>query len=604
MFETNLKRMASSSSKDLKPKIPPLQLSKTKSLDEKTMFSFHTQGYSDLETKSHPLSISISELEAPSYSEEIKNLQNTVFSLKRDLDTQTELKERLEPQLKDAVYQRAWDLESQVEQLTSELMEAKQKLNSFKSGSSTDYIDYKLKLTQLREREKHLKVQFDQMQSEKESLKAKATELMSEKENISKEKQKFQDELLELKEQLYQREPKQTQEQTTQCSVSLSLEQVCTYTIAPKFENPSLFKKKLLAPNKNIQNSSEMSFELSKKSGKSTLAQSGENSPVSPKDLSQHIDEQIFIMKNQMENLYSQLENTDALHTPAVNKSIKKLKKKIDTLSTKKALLAAENTQEKLGSRKKPSPYSVKSYDLPLIRSLNLSLLEESQVKNFCSTTEREEAMELRKRIQSLENEKGIVEIIEIQKRLDSEKEKFDKKKDMLREKINKVNERTKQLAEKEKRLNEKQTYLEVREKKQQYHNQAIHEEWLRIDEKRQEVLKSQKQIEEEWKSILEHSGFESLGHISQARDSLKVHESFLDTLKLDLDKNELEPHESQELTTKKQEIEELYRKFKLDKKELNMEKLMLQREKREIEEARRELSCMLPSLKTNMTPK
>ncbi|CAG9330365.1 unnamed protein product [Blepharisma stoltei] len=181
------------------------------------------------------------------------------------------------------------------------------------------------------------------------------------------------------------------------------------------------------------------------------------------------------------------------------------------------------------------------------------------------------------------------------------EQEKFLEKKKLLKEKIKEVNERQKKLAEREKQCSERLTYITVQEKKYDCHRIALDEEWTRMDEQRQEVLKCRKIIDEEWKVLKKET--EKLGWFkSQEKKNCEGKED-LESKRLKLEKDLLEfENEKMRIKEENKELITKIKKFQAEKRELCIEKSLLEKEKRDLEENRRELSLMIPNIKRLIT--
>jgi hypothetical protein len=94
----------------------------------------------------------------------------------------------------------------------------------------------------------------------------------------------------------------------------------------------------------------------------------------------------------------------------------------------------------------------------------------------------------------------------------EDEKSAFRQKRALLSEKIALINDRQKKLQAKEKLLTEKETLLLLQEKKADLHKQAVDQLWKENDEKRHELFKCQRVIDDEWKVLMEETRqFEAL---------------------------------------------------------------------------------------------
>ena len=94
----------------------------------------------------------------------------------------------------------------------------------------------------------------------------------------------------------------------------------------------------------------------------------------------------------------------------------------------------------------------------------------------------------------------------------EDEKSAFRQKRALLSEKIALINDRQKKLQAKEKLLTEKETLLLLQEKKADLHKQAVDQLWKENDEKRHELFKCERVIDDEWKVLMEETRqFEAL---------------------------------------------------------------------------------------------
>lgn len=107
------------------------------------------------------------------------------------------------------------------------------------------------------------------------------------------------------------------------------------------------------------------------------------------------------------------------------------------------------------------------------------------------------------------------------------------------------------------------------------------------MDEKRNEVLKCRKMIDEEWKLLLD---------AAKKFESLKNHDK-----KYEKDVLELEIAR-QKIQESNEDLQLKLKKFQAEKCEFMMEKRLLGKEKRDLQENRKELSLMIPSLKKLIT--
>jgi hypothetical protein len=277
-----------------------------------------------------------------------------------------------------------------------------------------------------------------------------------------------------------------------------------------------------------------------------------------------------------------------------------------------------------------------------------LSLHRADSIKKLRHISESEEFSDLlsdRRKLEKLRHisdSEEFSDLLSERKKFDKEKSEFNNKKQLLKDKIDKVNERQRKLLEREKLLTEKQTLLLLQEKKQDCHKQAMDEEWARIDVKRQDVLKCTRMIDDEWKAILEETKhFEQMKeHDRKLKEELvaertkllekienldaksaKVEAEYnkLEETKRKLDKEKefisrekgklLEERETLEqerlrLLSIRDELCEKVKQFKVEKREFNLEKLLVEKELRalrdlkDIKENKKDLSLMIPSLK------
>lgn len=222
----------------------------------------------------------------------------------------------------------------------------------------------------------------------------------------------------------------------------------------------------------------------------------------------------LILLTQELNENYSKLEDSCCSeNNEIIIDNIKRIKKRINEIHTKQALIFTEKSIDyaerkldiiekelKKGSRFQSSP---KLPNLTFQETLKRNeKLEKclADLKNLISNAENWDLNE--------EKAKFIRDKILFQQ----QKAKFDKKRSLLKQKICQVNERQKKIAEIEEELNEKKVYLTVQAKKQDCYRQAIEEEWARIDSKRQDVLKCEKMIDDEWKNLSEASeSFEKL---------------------------------------------------------------------------------------------
>ena len=199
----------------------------------------------------------------------------------------------------------------------------------------------------------------------------------------------------------------------------------------------------------------------------------------------------------------------------------------------------------------------------------------------------------------------------------------------MVKERVDKINARQKKIQEREHLLTEKQNLLFLQEKKQECHKQAINEEWNRIDEKRCEVLKCHKLIDDEWKILVEETrqfdilksqdrevkielqslrkkmsdtNFEDVNSIKSRieRDNAEITQEWQ---QLNIEKQTMEDKESKLVAMRKQLAAER-RQIAIEKKELQFDKMSIEKEKQDIDENRRDLSLLMPSIKKLMSNK
>ena len=199
-------------------------------------------------------------------------------------------------------------------------------------------------------------------------------------------------------------------------------------------------------------------------------------------------------------------------------------------------------------------------------------------------------------------------------KELEMEREKFRLKRDMLREKVEMVNERQRKVSGKEKLLTEKETLLQLEEKKITYHKQAVDQLWTENEEKRRELQKCHKVIEDEWKLLMEETRqFEGL-KLADKRVKLDWNdrERELETqadqlqalaLKINQEKTALAQAKLQlesgfsELVKSKQSLFDRIKRCEVAHSEVTLDRLTLARQKAEVETNRRDLVQMIPAI-------
>lgn len=199
-------------------------------------------------------------------------------------------------------------------------------------------------------------------------------------------------------------------------------------------------------------------------------------------------------------------------------------------------------------------------------------------------------------------------------KELEAEREKFRRKRDMLREKVELVNERQRKVTAKEKLLVEKETLLQLEEKKNAYHKQAVDQLWRENEEKRRELQKCHKVIEDEWKLLMEETRqFEAL-KVADKRvrtdwddreRELEAQADQLETLalKVNQEKQAISQAKSQlesgfsELVKSKQSLFDRIKRCEVAHSEVTLDRLTLARQKAEIETNRRDLVQMIPAI-------
>ncbi|OMJ70439.1 hypothetical protein SteCoe_31578 [Stentor coeruleus] len=276
---------------------------------------------------------------------------------------------------------------------------------------------------------------------------------------------------------------------------------------------------------------------------------------------------------------YSKLEDSCCSeNNEIIINNIKRIKKRINEIHTKQALIFTEKSIDyaerkldiiekelKKGSRFQTSP------NLP-----NLT---------FQETLKRNERLEkclsdLHILISNAENwdlNEEKAKFIRDKILYQQQKAKFDKKRSLLKQKICQVNDRQKKIAEIEEELNEKKIYLTVQGKKQDCYRQAIEEEWARIDSKRQDVLKCQKMIDDEWKNLAEASesfetlkknedlqGFSYRANCSQLMEKLSEIEE--NALKVEVQQTKLE-NARKRLDEEKTRLAEEWKKLEISKR-------------------------------------
>ena len=261
-----------------------------------------------------------------------------------------------------------------------------------------------------------------------------------------------------------------------------------------------------------------------------------------------------------------------------------------------------------------------------------LLLKKDNELQSLKATIE--EFMSIRI-LETKQLEENRLEIAKEKAIIEEEKENFRHKRTLLREKVEEVNERQKKLQDKEKLLAEKQTLLLLQEKKMDCHKQAIDEEWARIDEKRHEVLKCHKIIDDEWKVLMEETKqFEILKLAdkrlkaeftenqktfeSDAENwSKKIREIESEREKFEIQKikfakeKEIIEREKAKIRAEQERLEEernqlvrakkvLYEKMKqcqLEKSEMSLDRMSVAKQKKDNEENRRDLALMIPAL-------
>ena len=197
------------------------------------------------------------------------------------------------------------------------------------------------------------------------------------------------------------------------------------------------------------------------------------------------------------------------------------------------------------------------------IEQLKLSLEHFMSIK----TSETDEIAKIRS---DLAQERSI---------LSDEQASFRQKRHQLSEKISQINEKQKKLQNKEKLLTEKETILLLQEKKADLHKEAVDQLWRENDEKRLELCKCQKMIDDEWKLIMEETRqFEAL-KIADKRGKME----------LEIQKNEVNSR-LEKVKSEENRVRGVIMKVTKDREVVEKEKVKLREERRVLTQERMNL--------------
>jgi hypothetical protein len=230
-------------------------------------------------------------------------------------------------------------------------------------------------------------------------------------------------------------------------------------------------------------------------------------------------------LRLELAKCYSQLENHDPQResASAIRQEIKEIRSKLDVLHTKQALQAVQHNIEHtdLSLKQLEDQWLASNCASRQAQSLGKDPLKPTSscssrpqslrtTTDITVTSDRDQLTFRSMKQDQMSSERA--ELAKARAELESDTAKFSKKKALLKAKINKVNERQHKLVELERGLAEKQAAVLIQEKKQSCHKQAIDEEWARIDQKRHDVLKCHRMMDEEWQLLIEETKqFETL---------------------------------------------------------------------------------------------
>jgi hypothetical protein len=285
------------------------------------------------------------------------------------------------------------------------------------------------------------------------------------------------------------------------------------------------------------------------------------------------------MLKRRLSECYSQLENHDPQMGPpsVIRREIKEIRAKLDGLQLDLDDQCIENTDP---IRK--GVFSCKSQSLRTTLDYPSDLGTSPTSEHTRLTYERSE-------------------LAKAKEDLEVEKARIDKQKAQLKEKIGRVNERQHKLVEREKLLTDKQTLLLLQEKKQDCHKQAIDEEWARIDEKRHDVLKCHRMMDEEWKALMEETRvFEQLKQndrksqtdLVAERQKLQRQLEDIETSRSELDIYKTQLQKScDDIERQHKTLDRERRRIDQEREALSLEREKLQLHKREVFERLQEYS-------------
>lgn len=276
---------------------------------------------------------------------------------------------------------------------------------------------------------------------------------------------------------------------------------------------------------------------------------------------------------------YSRLEQLPDNEKPdSIIDNIKRIKKRINEIHTKQALIYTEKSIDYAESK-------LKLIEKELNKSKNESKGEEKELE-MC----KQEITRLEKKLSDLQNlltldakqslDSEISKLIRDRVSFQQKEEKFNKKRQLLKQKIQQVNYRQRKITEIEENLNEKKVQIAIQSKKQECFKQAIEEEWARIDSKRQDVLKCQKMIDSEWKNLLaETAAFDMLKKDDELGSGRKYGNSGLMEKLSQIEENALK------VEVQFNQIESLKKKLEDDKNKLEKERKLLNEAKEALEQ-------------------
>lgn len=169
----------------------------------------------------------------------------------------------------------------------------------------------------------------------------------------------------------------------------------------------------------------------------------------------------------------------------------------------------------------------------------------------------------------------------------EEEKSTFRQKRAQLSDKIALINERQKKLQAKEKLLTEKETLLLLQEKKTDLHKQAVDQLWKENDEKRHELFKCQRVIDDEWKVLMEETRQFEVLKVGDKRVRAE-----LETLRQETQDREVHLREEEN------RVRNLHLKTAKDRETVEREKGKLREERRVLSEERSRLVKAKSALK------